>query len=115
MAQWDLLPSMVPYLDPHLLVPVFEFLYTRKIYQKKVVQKCHMEMARVTKLVCVYEDFHTKFFPNEILPEEIEEALFRWIRQANAMKLAINGNILKEKAILLALKMGQDNFEASNG
>ncbi|UYV63225.1 PDC2 [Cordylochernes scorpioides] len=34
---------------------------------------------------------------------------------ANAMKLAINGNILKEKAILLALKMGQDNFEASNG
>ncbi|UYV74431.1 hypothetical protein LAZ67_11003539 [Cordylochernes scorpioides] len=45
---------------------------------------------------------------------EIEEALFRWIRQANAMKLAINGNILKEKAILLALKMGQDNFEASN-
>ncbi|UYV83541.1 Transposase [Cordylochernes scorpioides] len=46
---------------------------------------------------------------------EIEETLFRWIRQANAMKLAINGNILKEKAILLALKMGQDNFEASNG
>ncbi|UYV84826.1 TIGD6 [Cordylochernes scorpioides] len=46
---------------------------------------------------------------------EIEEALFRWIRQANAMKLAINGNILKEKAILLALKMGQDIFEASNG
>ncbi|UYV64939.1 hypothetical protein LAZ67_3002512 [Cordylochernes scorpioides] len=46
---------------------------------------------------------------------EIEEALFRWIKQANAMKLAINGNILKEKAILLALKMGQDNFEASNG
>ncbi|UYV72200.1 TIGD4 [Cordylochernes scorpioides] len=46
---------------------------------------------------------------------EIEEALFRWIRQANAMKLAINGKILKEKAILLALKMGQDNFEASNG
>ncbi|UYV63923.1 TIGD4 [Cordylochernes scorpioides] len=46
---------------------------------------------------------------------EIEEALFRWIRQANAMKLAINGNILKEKPILLALKMGQDNFEASNG
>ncbi|UYV82150.1 hypothetical protein LAZ67_21001138 [Cordylochernes scorpioides] len=46
---------------------------------------------------------------------EIEEALFRWIRQANAMKLAINGNILKEKAILLALKMGQHNFEASNG
>ncbi|UYV74882.1 hypothetical protein LAZ67_12001658 [Cordylochernes scorpioides] len=46
---------------------------------------------------------------------EIEEALFRRIRQANAMKLAINGNILKEKAILLALKMGQDNFEASNG
>ncbi|UYV74779.1 U2AF2 [Cordylochernes scorpioides] len=49
---------------------------------------------------------------------EIEEALFRWIRQANAMKLAINGNILKEKAILLALKkkkMGQDNFESSNG
>ncbi|UYV67750.1 TIPRL [Cordylochernes scorpioides] len=46
---------------------------------------------------------------------EIEEALFRWIRQANAMKFAINGNILKEKAILLALKMGQDNFEASNG
>ncbi|UYV80020.1 PDC2 [Cordylochernes scorpioides] len=31
------------------------------------------------------------------------------------MKLAINGNILKEKAILLALKMGQYNFEASNG
>ncbi|UYV61164.1 hypothetical protein LAZ67_1003664 [Cordylochernes scorpioides] len=46
---------------------------------------------------------------------EIEEALCRWIRQANAMKLAINGNILKEKAILLALKMGQDNFKASNG
>ncbi|UYV83543.1 TTC21B [Cordylochernes scorpioides] len=46
---------------------------------------------------------------------EIEEALFRWIRQANAMKLAINGNILKEKAILLALKMGQDNFETSKG
>ncbi|UYV75218.1 TIGD4 [Cordylochernes scorpioides] len=51
---------------------------------------------------------HDREFP------EIEEALFRWIRQANAMKLAINGNILKEKAILLALKMGQDNFEASN-
>ncbi|UYV69592.1 hypothetical protein LAZ67_6004037 [Cordylochernes scorpioides] len=46
---------------------------------------------------------------------DIEEALFRWIRQANAMKLAINGNILKEKAILLALKVGQDNFETSNG
>ncbi|UYV84049.1 TIGD6 [Cordylochernes scorpioides] len=49
---------------------------------------------------------HDREFP------AIEEALFRWIWQANAMKLTINGNILKEKALLLALKMGQDNFEA---
>ncbi|UYV66862.1 PDC2 [Cordylochernes scorpioides] len=44
-----------------------------------------------------------------------ENRIIAEVTNANAMKLAINGNILKEKAILLALKMGQDNFEASNG
>ncbi|UYV80640.1 hypothetical protein LAZ67_19001189 [Cordylochernes scorpioides] len=114
--------SYLGVLSPYL-APCDFFLFGKPKKKKKLkgrkfqsIEEIKVESKKAMKAI-PKADYQSSTLKRDCDGEfpEIEEALFRWIRQANAMKLAINGNILKEKAILLALKMGQDNFEASNG
>ncbi|KAL1430367.1 hypothetical protein MTO96_015075 [Rhipicephalus appendiculatus] len=45
----------------------------------------------------------------------MEKALVEWLRQARSSGIAMDGAILKEKAEIIALRCGIDDFKASNG
>ncbi|XP_037290737.2 tigger transposable element-derived protein 4 [Rhipicephalus microplus] len=45
----------------------------------------------------------------------MEKALVEWLRQARSAAIAVDGAILKEKADMIALRCGIDDFKASNG
>ncbi|KAL1468252.1 hypothetical protein MTO96_025560 [Rhipicephalus appendiculatus] len=45
----------------------------------------------------------------------MEKALVKWLRQARSSGIAVDGAILKEKAEIIALCCGIDDFKASNG
>ncbi|KAL1445199.1 hypothetical protein MTO96_029304 [Rhipicephalus appendiculatus] len=45
----------------------------------------------------------------------MEKALVEWLRQARSSGIAVDGAILKEKAEIIALRCGIDDFKASNG
>lgn len=47
--------------------------------------------------------------------KELEEVLFSWYQQARASGIPVDGTILKEKATQISLRLGVENFSASNG
>ncbi|XP_037576824.1 tigger transposable element-derived protein 6-like [Dermacentor silvarum] len=47
--------------------------------------------------------------------EKLEKVLVKWLLQARSSAINIDGAILKEKADLVALRLGIDGFKASNG
>lgn len=47
--------------------------------------------------------------------EEVNELTWEWFKKASAIKLPVSGPIIKEKALLVAKQLGNDDFKASNG
>ncbi|KAL1480017.1 hypothetical protein MTO96_051392 [Rhipicephalus appendiculatus] len=47
--------------------------------------------------------------------EKLEKALVKWLLQSRSSAINTDGTILKEKADLVALRLGIDDFKASNG
>ncbi|XP_063243689.1 tigger transposable element-derived protein 4-like [Bacillus rossius redtenbacheri] len=47
--------------------------------------------------------------------KELESLLYEWFICARSSNLPINGNVLREKAKVIALRLGIDDFSASNG
>lgn len=46
---------------------------------------------------------------------EIDEVLLEWYNKARGRKIPVSGPLLQEKALLIATKLGQTDFKASNG
>lgn len=46
---------------------------------------------------------------------DVKAALMKWLQNANAAHLPVNGTILREKADELALRLGHEEFKCSNG
>jgi hypothetical protein len=51
MAQYDLMPKFLSYIDPHFALPVLRFLRERQIYSREQLLRAEMEMAKKTKFV----------------------------------------------------------------
>ncbi|XP_067124039.1 major centromere autoantigen B-like isoform X3 [Centruroides vittatus] len=47
--------------------------------------------------------------------EELENVLTEWLKEAKEHRLPMNSNLLKEKALDIATKLGMNDFKASNG
>ncbi|XP_023233499.1 uncharacterized protein LOC111633198 isoform X2 [Centruroides sculpturatus] len=47
--------------------------------------------------------------------EELENVLTEWLKEAKEHRLPMNSNLLKEKALDIATKLGMYDFKASNG
>lgn len=47
--------------------------------------------------------------------ETVEDRLFTWFKQVRSSSIPINGNILREKADQIALRLGDASFKATNG
>ena len=47
--------------------------------------------------------------------EDVEKALYQWLLAARSDNIPISGEILKEKAEQLAVKLGETDFKCSNG
>lgn len=47
--------------------------------------------------------------------ENMEKVLIKWLHQARSSAINVDGTIIKETADLMALRLGFDDFQASNG
>ncbi len=46
---------------------------------------------------------------------DLNDAIFQWFCAARAKNIPVTGALIQEKALMLALEMGHDEFTASNG
>uniref|UniRef100_A0A3B3R5J0 HTH CENPB-type domain-containing protein n=1 Tax=Paramormyrops kingsleyae TaxID=1676925 RepID=A0A3B3R5J0_9TELE len=47
--------------------------------------------------------------------DDVEDALFLWLKQARSLGAPVSGPILKEKAVRLAVELGHNDFKCSDG
>ncbi|KAK8759505.1 hypothetical protein V5799_002862 [Amblyomma americanum] len=59
--------------------------------------------------------FRLKQAAKEGQHEKLKKVLVRWLHQARSSAINVDGTILKEKADLVALHLGIDDFQASHG
>ncbi|CAG8576297.1 6837_t:CDS:2 [Paraglomus brasilianum] len=70
MADYDLTPRMIPYLDRHLVFPLLEFLQLNEIYPAKDLYKAKYDLLAKTNMVDFIADLHKGINETEETPEE---------------------------------------------
>ena len=78
IEQWDLTPTVSPYLDRHMIFPLLEFLDTlidqgRIQYQKKDVATARLALLRPTHMVDYAMDVYQSIHGDQEVPAELLE------------------------------------------
>lgn len=71
MAQYDLTPKLLAFLDPHLGFPLLSHLGSTGLYDPKDLAKAQFELAKRTAMVDYTLQFYKEAFPGEPEPSEI--------------------------------------------
>lgn len=64
MAQYDLTWQMGQYFDPHLVIPLLEFLTDRKLYDDRHILAAKLELLRNTNMVDFMIETHEQLYEN---------------------------------------------------
>jgi hypothetical protein len=76
------------------------------VYSRKDTEKCYAQCGRLSG-----QRKSLKQSPFE----ELETLLAAWFKQARGSNAVISGTLLRERALLIATRLGIEDFKASNG
>ena len=59
MAQYDLTPRLIPFLDRHMVLPLLDFLQSLQMYSPLSIVQARVDFASTTKMVDLYQsEYH---------------------------------------------------------
>ena len=67
---WELTHQLSQYFDPHLIIPLLEFLTANGMYSETDLSKAKLELLKGTSMVDFYIEEHKKTYPDQAVPEE---------------------------------------------
>ncbi|CAG8500416.1 10959_t:CDS:2 [Diversispora eburnea] len=75
MANYDLIPRMIPYLDRHLVLPLLNFLSSNKIYPDHDLFKAKYELLAKTNMVDFISELYIEIHGDKEVPSEVLQGL----------------------------------------
>ncbi|VDD91466.1 unnamed protein product [Enterobius vermicularis] len=86
MAEYDLTKRMVPFFDPHLVIPLLEFIEPREIYDYTSMVEMHRKVLLMTNMIdSVIETYQ----PGDV-PEELEKRKIEILNQREKLKAKVD-------------------------
>ena len=70
---WELTHQLSQYFDPHLVIPLLEFLTANGMYSETDLSKAKLELLKGTSMVDFYIEEHKKTYPDQAVPPEAAE------------------------------------------
>ncbi|CAG8466237.1 10233_t:CDS:2 [Ambispora leptoticha] len=70
MAEYDLIPRMIPYLDRHLVFPLLEFLSLNNIYPEEDLLRAKFELLKETNMVDFISGLYKDINKTDEIPQE---------------------------------------------
>jgi len=67
---WELTHQLSQYFDPHLVIPLLEFLTANGMYSETDLSKAKLELLKGTSMVDFYIEEHKKTYPDQPVPDE---------------------------------------------
>uniref|UniRef100_A0A0N5AGH9 Eukaryotic translation initiation factor 3 subunit E n=1 Tax=Syphacia muris TaxID=451379 RepID=A0A0N5AGH9_9BILA len=86
MAEYDLTKRMVPFFDPHLVIPLLEFIEPREIYDTDSMLEMHRKVLLMTNMI----DSVIETYPPGEVPEELEKRKIEILNQREKMKSKVD-------------------------
>uniref|UniRef100_A0A915JDE8 Eukaryotic translation initiation factor 3 subunit E n=2 Tax=Romanomermis culicivorax TaxID=13658 RepID=A0A915JDE8_ROMCU len=102
MAKYDLTCNMSQYFDPHMVIPLFEFLSEREIYDEKHILTAKLELLRNTNMVDFsIETFEQLHGESVAVPQELKDRRNVVIEKLKSMhaQTEVIVNILEDKEV----------------
>ena len=62
---WELTHQLSQYFDPHLIIPLLEFLTANGMYSETDLSKAKLELLKGTSMVDFYIEEHKKTYPDQ--------------------------------------------------
>jgi len=96
--KWELTHQLSQYFDPHLVIPLLEFLSANDMYQDTDLSKARLELLKGTSMVDFYIEEYKKTYPDQPVPAEAAEKrqsvvnTFRTLQSETEPLLAILGD-----------------------
>ena len=70
---WELTHQLSQYFDPHLVIPLLEFLSANDMYSDTDLSKARLELLKGTSMVDFYIEEYKKTYPDQPVPAEAGE------------------------------------------
>jgi len=70
---WELTHRLSQYFDPHLIIPLLEFLTANGMYDEIDLSKAKLELLKGTSMVDFYIEEYKKTYPDQSVPQEATE------------------------------------------
>lgn len=102
MSEYDLTSKIGSRIDPHLFLPMLEFVSEKNIFDERDLGLAKLHLLDGTNMVDFSVDVFKKLFPKKDIPEEFE------LKRKNVI-IELKSNSEKMKPILQM--MGEDDFK----
>lgn len=111
ISQYDLTCKMGEYLDPHMVIPLFEFLYERQVYNQGEILTCKLDLLRNTNMVDFFiETFQDLKGKDAVVPQDIKDRRLVVIEKFKSMQAQTDVivKILEKEHIIEQIKNPRD-------
>eukprot|EP01118_Nematostelium_gracile_P001417 TRINITY_DN11448_c0_g1_i1.p1 TRINITY_DN11448_c0_g1~~TRINITY_DN11448_c0_g1_i1.p1 ORF type:complete len:473 (-),score=119.10 TRINITY_DN11448_c0_g1_i1:23-1327(-) len=121
MAQYDLTHTMAPYIDLHLLIPIFEFLEKKEIYKEEDIlkEKIRLLLERTNMIdfaAELYQQVYNKPMPAEMMTkrDEVVNQLEQFAKECGTLANLVDDEQLVAKLRaekLFTVQYLQENYQ----
>jgi translation initiation factor 3 subunit E len=86
MAQYDLSPRLIPFLDRHMVLPLLDFLQSMNMYSPLSLIQARVDFASTTKMVDLYQSEYRSLHQDQDPPglEQRFDAVYAELRELQA-------------------------------
>eukprot|EP01100_Stratorugosa_tubuloviscum_P003032 TRINITY_DN1714_c3_g1_i1.p1 TRINITY_DN1714_c3_g1~~TRINITY_DN1714_c3_g1_i1.p1 ORF type:complete len:428 (-),score=159.35 TRINITY_DN1714_c3_g1_i1:86-1369(-) len=117
MAKYDLVTSMCPFLDRHLILPLVQFLHSNNVYPQQQMLKAKIDLLQKTNMVDFAKECFVQRYPDRTPPinynlqrEKIVSKMTKLLQVTEKLRNLINNEQINVKAIDFPQKLIENNI-----
>ncbi|XP_050536025.1 eukaryotic translation initiation factor 3 subunit E [Daktulosphaira vitifoliae] len=116
MAKFDLTSKMTKYLDRHLVAPLLEFLWAKKIYNENEILSAKLDILNKTNMMDYVIEIYKQLNPDKEVPEEMKLRRDQIVSQLHQLQSEVNVvmNFLGDDKVMKTMETMRDPKTLSN-
>lgn len=108
MAEYDLTPQLIKYLDRHQILNLLTFLQEKKLYKREDLLKSKFDLVSKTKMVDTAAEEYKLLHNTDKIPKEMEELRNQVVEQLRSSSNGPLWDLIRKEDLVAKLKEEQN-------